>query len=153
MPSTDPSAFETTLLNFGTGAFFMAAVIELAFLIHYIVVAPAFKSWIGWMFVLRSASFFFAGIAILLGRVLGPTYPGRPYITLGLYALVLFSACVTYGTFLRERRKGQVTRRGSGGTFLRFARRAIGLDSTRKRQAAPGSEGEPNLRIVEDSTL
>lgn len=148
-----PNWLDAWLLNAGTALFFIGALIELAFLVHYIKVAPAFKSWIGWMFVLRSTSFLLSGTAILLGRVLGPSYAIRPYLTFILYAAVLVSACVTYGTFLWERYKGDVTPRGSKGP-LKFARRALGL--RHRAQDAHEDTGEQRpitrpLRIVKDA--
>lgn len=143
---------EDALLNYGTIVFVLASIIEAAFLVHYIVVAPAFKSWIGWMFVLRSASFFFAGITILAGRILGPGYWARPYLTFGLYVLVLFSACVTYGTFLRERAKGRGEGRPPRHSVLSWTRRALGLKGHRREKVVADSEAESRLRIVEDQT-
>lgn len=147
-----PAWLTSWLLNAGTAIFIIAALVELAFLVHYIRVAPAFKSWIGWMFVLRSVSFLFSGTAILLGRLLGAFYPARPYVTFGLYLAVLISALVTYGTFLFERYKHQVTPRGTNGP-LQFARRALGLRA--RDPIAPQDCGEQRadtrpLRIVKD---
>jgi hypothetical protein len=147
-----PNWLDSWLLNAGTALFFIGALIELAFLIHYIRVAPAFKSWIGIMFVLRSTSFLLSGTAILLGRLLGPTYAIRPYLTFVLYGAVLASALVTYGTFLYERYKGDVTPKGSNRP-LQFARRALGL--RKKESDAHEDTGEQRpitrpLRIVKD---
>jgi hypothetical protein len=91
------------LLNVGTVVFAFGCLIELVFIVHYLLVAPAFKSLIGFMFVLRSLSFLFAGTAIIAGRVWGPNYAARPFVTLGLFIAVLISAIVTYVAFLRER--------------------------------------------------
>lgn len=132
----DPfTPFEDSLLNAGTAVFLIAALVELAFLIHYVIVAPAFKSWIGWMFVLRSTSFLLSGVAILVGRALGPGYAARPYLTLVLYLVVLVSALITYGTFLFERYNRNAPRRTTPNAPGSFARRALGL-LHRKPQAA-----------------
>lgn len=143
--------FEEFLLNAGTAVFLTAVLIEFAFLVHYIVVAPAFKSWIGWMFVLRSVSFLLAGVAIMIGRIYGATYAARPYVTLGLYIVVLGSALITYVTFLLERYNRDRPRRTAPDAPNSFARRALGLLG--RRRASGQDEPRPNtrpLRIVKD---
>lgn len=143
--------FEEFLLNAGTAVFLIAVLIEAAFLVHYIIVAPAFKSWIGWMFVLRSASFLLAGIAIMVGRIFGPFYPARPYLTLSLYVVVLGSALITYVTFLLERYNRDNPRRTTPDAPHSFARRALGLLG--RRRASRQDDARPQtrpLRIVKD---
>lgn len=152
MPTTTPiapppySPFEMDLLSIGLFVFAGASALELAFLIHYIRVAPAFRSGIGWMFVLRSSSFLMAGLAIVLGRVFGPNYAARPYVTLGLFVAVFVSAAVTYGVFLYERYG-----RGRGQSrMVGFARRALGLRAPEEVACEP-AETRPDtrpLRIV-----
>lgn len=139
---------EDDILGAGLIVFAIGSLIELAFLIHYVRVAPAFKSWIGVMFVLRSSSSLLAGVAILLGRILGPFYPGRPWLTLVLFTVVMLSSAVTYGTFLFERYGRD--QNGRGQALIGFARRALGLRATK---ASPCEPAEPRpdtrpLRIV-----
>jgi hypothetical protein len=142
-----------TFLSLGTIVFIIAALVEVAFLVHYVIVAPAFKSWIGWMFVIRSVSFLLSGIAIMLGRVLGPTYPLRPYVTFALYACVLASALITYGTFVYERYK-RTPKRTTPNAPGSFARRAMGLLHGGRGvvQDPPRASEDPGPRLVEDRT-
>ncbi len=140
--------FDNALLGAGLIAYALASLIELAFLIHYLRVAPAFKSWIGLMFVLRSVSSLLAGVAILLSRIFGPFYTGRPLITLILFVIVLFSSGVTYGTFLYER-YGR-TRCGPFRGMQNFARRALGLKARPTEEPCPEVAEQPRLIVVRD---
>lgn len=150
MPPSPYTPFENDLLNAGGIIFAIGAVFELAFLIHYIAVAPAFKSWIGWMFVLRSISFLFAGVAILAARIFGPGYAWRPYLTLTLFLLVMLSAMVTYATFLFERYRKIHDDRTPRQIMHDWVRRAFGLAVVRSRDDRAEAD-EPRLRIVKDS--
>lgn len=89
---------EHILLDVGTLIFGFGAVLDLSFLVWYMRVARWRSSGIGVMFVLMSAANLAAGLAILLGRVLGPhfphsNYPGRAEITLTVF--VVFAAAMT----------------------------------------------------------
>jgi hypothetical protein len=143
--------FGDMLLNVGTAVFLIAGLVEVAFLVHYVIVAPAFRSWIGWMFVIRSVSFLLSGVAIMLGRILGPMYAARPYVTLVLYLAVLASALITYATFLYERYRRTNPRRTTPSAPGSFARRAMGLLSgnAKPREDASGPDSRA-ARLVED---
>jgi hypothetical protein len=93
------------VLNVGTAIFALGLFAELLFDFDYGLTAPWYRSWIGWMFMLNGAAVASAGVAILLGRVLGPAYPARPYVTLVAYSIFAASTIVRYGVFLAERRR------------------------------------------------
>lgn len=96
---------ESTVLNIGTVVFAVGLLAELLFGFDYGLTAPWWRSWIGVMFILNTASIFFAGSAIMLGRVLGAGYTGRPYVTLATFLLFTASSVMRYGVYLHERGK------------------------------------------------
>lgn len=96
---------DQTVLAIGTVIFAVGLFAELLFGFDYGLTAPWWRSWIGVMFILNTASILFAGSAIMLGRVLGPTYPGRPVVTLTTFVLFTISSVMRYGVYLHERGK------------------------------------------------
>lgn len=92
------------ILNIGTAVFAVGLFADLMFDFDYGLSVPWYRSWIGWMFMLNGAAVVSAGLAILLGRTLGPDYPGRPWVTLGAYSIFTVSTILRYGVFVMERR-------------------------------------------------
>lgn len=94
-----------TVLNIGTVIFAFGLLAEILFGFDYGLTAPWWRSWIGVMFILNTASVIFAGSAIMLGRIFGPTYPFRAEVTLVTFSLFAASSIMRYGVYLHERGK------------------------------------------------
>jgi hypothetical protein len=95
---------DIAILNIGTAIFALGLFAELMFDFDYGLTAPWWRSAIGWMFMLNGLAVLAAGVAVLLGRTLGPNYPGRPEVSLLAYAIFAASTIMRYGVFLHERR-------------------------------------------------
>lgn len=83
--------FEETVLAAGTALLIVGMGCEAAFLYLYLRQGVAFHSAIGIMFVLMSSSTLLTGLAIVLGRLLGPDYFARPLLTMCIYAVFAWS--------------------------------------------------------------
>jgi hypothetical protein len=94
---------DEVVLNVGTAIFALGMFAELLFALDYGITAPWWRSWIGVMFMLNALSIICAGSSILLSRVLGPHYWGRPFITLLTFSLFSGAAIMRYGVYLHER--------------------------------------------------
>lgn len=96
---------EGVVLFIGTALFAVGLLAEITFFTLYVRQGNAHRSSIGWMFLFMSTSVFSVGIAILLGRIFGPDYPGRSVVTICVYAIWAISMVWKLVTYLRERRK------------------------------------------------
>lgn len=96
---------DIAILNIGTAVFTVGLFAEVMFLLDYGLTAPWYRSWIGWMFVLNGIAVMSAGASIMVGRLLGSEYPGRPIITLVTFGAFTLSTVMRYGVFQWERRK------------------------------------------------
>lgn len=96
---------EETVLFLGTAFFIVGLAAEIAFFVMYVAQGNAHRSALGWMFLFMSSATFAVGIAVVLGRLLGPDYPGRSVVTITVYGIWCISMIWKLATYLRERRK------------------------------------------------
>lgn len=131
--------FEGWLLTAGTLVFALGLLFELIFDFDYGLSQAWWLNWVGWMFMLNSLAIVCAGLTILLGRILGPAYTGRPLLTLLTFTVFAASCGMRYYVYLRERGRPidelPITNRGSidlRGTVVRARK-------TRREQRAARS--------------
>lgn len=96
---------EQTVLGIGTGLFVVGSLADMTFFALFSARRQAFRSAIGLMFVLMSASTLAVAVAVVLGRLFGADYPGRSLLTLGVYGIWAVAMVWKLGVYLWERRQ------------------------------------------------